>query len=63
MDYEREPRGHILLADTIRGVLVGASAVAPGRGWIHQASLAIRARIPLGTLLDQVAQFATYSES
>jgi hypothetical protein len=29
---------------------------------IHQAALAIRARIPISTLLDQVAQFPTYSE-
>jgi len=63
--YERNPRGHLgLLADTDRRVLVGAWAVAPQAGeWIHQASMAIRARIPLDTLLDQVAQFPTYSES
>jgi pyruvate/2-oxoglutarate dehydrogenase complex dihydrolipoamide dehydrogenase (E3) component len=62
--YERDPRGHLgLLADVDRGVLVGAWAVAPQAGeWIHQASLAIRARIPIDTLLDQVAQFPTYSE-
>lgn len=62
--YEHDPRGHLaLLADTDRRVLVGASAVAPQAGeWIHQASLAIRARIPIDTLLDQVAQFPTYSE-
>ena len=63
--YERDPRGHLgLLMDSDRRVLVGAWAVAPHAGeWIHQASLAIRARIPLETLLDQVAQFPTYSES
>ena len=62
--YEREPRGHLgLIADTDRRVLVGAWAVAPQAGeWIHQASLAIRAGIPIDTLLDQVAQFPTYSE-
>jgi pyruvate/2-oxoglutarate dehydrogenase complex dihydrolipoamide dehydrogenase (E3) component len=62
--YEREPRGHLgLLADRDRRVLVGAWAVAPQAGeWIHQASLAIRARIPIDVLLDQVAQFPTYSE-
>ncbi len=62
--YEREPRGHLgLLADRDRRVLVGAWAVAPLAGeWIHQASLAIRARIPIDVLLDQVAQFPTYSE-
>jgi pyruvate/2-oxoglutarate dehydrogenase complex dihydrolipoamide dehydrogenase (E3) component len=53
-----------LLADRDRRVLVGAWAVAPLAGeWIHQAALAIRAQIPLETLLDQVAQFPTYSEA
>jgi dihydrolipoamide dehydrogenase len=62
--YEREPRGELgLLMDTERDVLIGAWAVAPLAGeWIHQAALAIRARIPLDTLLDQVAQFPTYTE-
>ncbi len=62
--YERDPRGNLgLMADSEKGVLVGAWAVAPQAGeWIHQASLAIRARIPIGVLLDQVAQFPTYSE-
>ena len=62
--YERNPRGHLgLLADTDQRVLVGAWAVAPQAGeWIHQASLAIRAHIPIDTLLDQVPQFPTYSE-
>jgi len=63
--YERDPRGALgLLADRDRGVLVGAWAVAPlASEWIHQAALAIRARIPIGTLLDQVAQYPTYSEA
>lgn len=62
--FERDPRGHLgLLADTDRRVLIGAWAVAPQASeWIHQASLAIRAGIPLETLLDQVAQFPTYTE-
>jgi dihydrolipoamide dehydrogenase len=63
--YERDPRGTLgLLADRNRGVLVGAWAVAPlASEWIHQAALAIRAQIPIATLLDQVAQFPTYSEA
>ena len=63
--YERDPRGDLgLLADRDRGVLVGAWAVAPlASEWIHQAALAIRARIPIDMLLDQVAQFPTYSEA
>ncbi|MDR3083266.1 MAG: pyridine nucleotide-disulfide oxidoreductase, partial [Streptomyces sp.] len=45
-------------------VLAGAWAVAPlASEWIHQAALAIRARIPLEVLADQVAQFPTYSEA
>ncbi|MCW2133509.1 Pyridine nucleotide-disulfide oxidoreductase, dimerization domain [Arthrobacter sp. VKM Ac-2550] len=47
-----------------RGRLIGARAVAPLAGeWIHQASLAIRAKIPIATLHDQVAQFPSYSEA
>lgn len=62
--FERDPRGALgLIADTDAGVLVGAWAVAPLAGeWIHQAALAIRARIPIEVLLDQVAQFPTYTE-
>lgn len=62
--FERDPRGALgLVADTTRGVLVGAWAVAPlAAEWIHQAALAIRAEIPIVTLLDQVAQFPTYTE-
>jgi pyruvate/2-oxoglutarate dehydrogenase complex dihydrolipoamide dehydrogenase (E3) component len=63
--YETDHRGSLaLLADRDRRVLVGAWAVAPlASEWIHQASLAIRARIPIDTLLDQVAQFPTYTEA
>jgi len=63
--YERDPRGALgLLADRDRQVLAGAWAVAPlASEWIHQAALAIRARIPLDVLLDQVAQFPTYTEA
>lgn len=63
--YEEDPRGTLgLVADREHGVLVGAWAVAPQAGeWIHQASQAIRAEIPIETLLDGVAQFPTYSET
>jgi dihydrolipoamide dehydrogenase len=63
--YERDPRGNLgLLADRDRGVLAGAWAVAPlASEWIHQAALAIRAQIPISVLLDQVAQFPTYTEA
>lgn len=63
--YEQEPRGQLgLLTDTDKGILIGAWAVSPLAGeWIHQASLAIRARIPIAVLHDQVAQFPSYSEA
>jgi len=63
--YERDPRGAVgLLADRDRGVLAGAWAVAPlASEWIHYAALAVRAQIPISVLLDQVAQFPTYTES
>src|SRR5579875_1968357 len=63
--YERDPRGALgLIADRDRRILVGAWAVAPlASEWIHQAALAIRAAIPVDVLLDQVAQFPTYSEA
>ena len=62
--YQLDPAGTLgILADRGQQVLVGAWAVAPLAGeWIHQAALAIRARIPIDTLLDQVAQFPTYTE-
>lgn len=63
--YEEDPKGSLgLLVDANAGVLIGAWAVAPLAGeWIHHASLAIRARIPLETLRDQVPQFPTYNEA
>ena len=62
--YEQDPRGELgLLADRERRVLVGAWAVAPLAGeWIHVASLAIRAAIPIDTLLDVAPQFPTFAE-
>lgn len=62
--YESKPRGELgILVDTDRNLMVGAWAVAPMAGeWIHQASLAIRAQVPLDVLLDQVPQFPTYTE-
>jgi dihydrolipoamide dehydrogenase len=45
-------------------VLLGAWAVAPlASEWIHQAVLAIRARVPVEILLETVAQFPSYSEA
>jgi pyruvate/2-oxoglutarate dehydrogenase complex dihydrolipoamide dehydrogenase (E3) component len=63
--YEREPRGVLgLVTDRQREVLVGAWSAAPlAAEWIHQAALAIRARVPVRVLRDTVAQFPTFSES
>ncbi|GAA3763438.1 dihydrolipoamide dehydrogenase [Spinactinospora alkalitolerans] len=63
--YETDPAGTLgLIADRDRRVLIGAWAIAPMAGeWIHQAALAIRAQLPIDTLLDTVAQFPTYSEA
>jgi dihydrolipoamide dehydrogenase len=63
--YERDPRGAVgVLADRDRGILAGAWAIAPlASEWIHYAALAIRAQIPISVLLDQVAQFPTYTEA
>ncbi|MFN2433621.1 MAG: NAD(P)/FAD-dependent oxidoreductase [Gemmatimonadota bacterium] len=63
--YERDPRGELgLVADRRRGVLIGAWAVAPlASEWIHHAVVAIRAEIPIATLLDTIAQFPTYAEA
>jgi pyruvate/2-oxoglutarate dehydrogenase complex dihydrolipoamide dehydrogenase (E3) component len=62
--YQQDPTGTLgLLVDREQRLLVGAYAVSPLAGeWIQQAALAIRARVPLDVLLDQVAQFPTFSE-
>jgi dihydrolipoamide dehydrogenase len=63
--YERHPRGKMgVVADRAGGVLLGAWAVAPlASEWIHQAVLAIKARVPVEILLETVAQFPSYSEA
>jgi dihydrolipoamide dehydrogenase len=43
--------------------LTGAYALGPEAGeWLQQATLAIRARIPLETLADTIQPFPTFSE-
>jgi dihydrolipoamide dehydrogenase len=63
--YEADPRGEReLVADREQGVLVGAWAVSPlASEWIHFASLAIKAGVPLSVLRDTVPQFPTYCEA
>ena len=62
-DYERLPGFLKLLGDRSRGVLVGAYAVGPEAGeWLQQATLAIRAEVPVGVLRDTIQPFPTFSE-
>jgi dihydrolipoamide dehydrogenase len=50
-----------LLSDGER--LTGAYGLGPEAGeWLQQATLAIRARVPLGVLLDTIQPFPTFSE-
>jgi pyruvate/2-oxoglutarate dehydrogenase complex dihydrolipoamide dehydrogenase (E3) component len=50
-----------LLSDGER--LTGAYALGPDAGeWLQQATLAIRARVPLSVLLDTIQPFPTFSE-
>jgi pyruvate/2-oxoglutarate dehydrogenase complex dihydrolipoamide dehydrogenase (E3) component len=45
-------------------VLTGAYAVGPEAGeWLQQATVAIRAKVPLSVLLDVIQPFPTFSEA
>jgi pyruvate/2-oxoglutarate dehydrogenase complex dihydrolipoamide dehydrogenase (E3) component len=64
--YERPKRtGFVkLFADPGRSVLVGAVAVGPEAGeWLQQATLAIRAEVPVDVLRDTIQPFPTFSEA
>lgn len=53
----------ILVADRAREVLVGAAGVGPGADdWISEASVAIRASVPLRMLADVVHPFPTVAQ-
>ncbi len=64
--YERPRRPGLvkLAADSERRVLVGAVAVGPEAGeWLGQLTLAVRAEIPIGVLLDTIQPYPTFSEA
>ena len=59
--YARSNGFLTLLSDGER--LTGACALGPEAGeWLQQATLAIRARVPLGVLRDVIQPFPTFSE-
>jgi pyruvate/2-oxoglutarate dehydrogenase complex dihydrolipoamide dehydrogenase (E3) component len=63
-NYDTLPGLLTLVADTGRGLLVGAYAVGPEAGeWLQQATLAIRAEVPLQVMRDTIQPFPTFSET
>ena len=63
--HARLRRRHGFLALVCDGaVLTGAYALGPEAGeWLQQATLAIRARVPLDVMRDTIQPFPTFSES
>jgi pyruvate/2-oxoglutarate dehydrogenase complex dihydrolipoamide dehydrogenase (E3) component len=64
--YERPKRAGFVkvAADPERRVLTGAVAVGPEAGeWLQQLTLAIRAEVPIETLLDVIPPYPTFSEA
>jgi pyruvate/2-oxoglutarate dehydrogenase complex dihydrolipoamide dehydrogenase (E3) component len=60
--YADRPGFLTLVSDGQR--LTGAHALGPEAGeWLQQATLAIRAKVPLETLLDTIQPFPTFSEA
>jgi pyruvate/2-oxoglutarate dehydrogenase complex dihydrolipoamide dehydrogenase (E3) component len=59
--YDQSPGFMTLVSDGER--LIGAYALGPDAGeWLQQATVAIRARIPLEVLRDTIQPFPTFSE-
>ena len=54
----------VLTADRAKGVLIGAAAIGPlADEWLSEATLAIRAQVPLSVLADVVHAFPTFGEA
>lgn len=54
----------VLTADRGRAVLIGAAAIGPRADeWLAEATLAIRAEVPLAVLADVVHAFPTFGEA
>jgi pyruvate/2-oxoglutarate dehydrogenase complex dihydrolipoamide dehydrogenase (E3) component len=63
--YEKPARDGFIrvFADPRQGVLVGAVCVGPQAAeWLGQLTLAIRAAVPLETLIDTIQPYPTFSE-
>ena len=59
--YDKRPGFLTLVSDGVR--LTGAYALGPDAGeWLQQATVAIRARVPLETMNDVIQPFPTFSE-
>ena len=60
--YDEKPGFMTLVSDGDR--LTGAYAVGPEAGeWLQQATVAIRARVPLEVMNDVIQPFPTFSEA
>jgi len=60
-EYEERPGFLTLVSDGDR--LTGAYGLGPNAGeWMQQATLAIRGRLPLETVIDTIQPFPTFSE-
>jgi pyruvate/2-oxoglutarate dehydrogenase complex dihydrolipoamide dehydrogenase (E3) component len=60
--YDTRPGFLTLVSDGTR--ITGGFAVGPEAGeWLQQATVAIRARVPIAVMLDVIQPFPTFSEA